>query len=122
LPKAIRAPTPTSALVHRSTLVTAGLVLLITYRELIISKYILVFITFSGFITILLGSLMALSEKSVKKLVAYRTLSQIGLGIMVYGLGQFYIGYYNLISHGFAKRLLFIQVGYLIHVGSNQQN
>jgi len=93
-----------------------------TYSELIIGKYILMFITFSGFITILLGSLMALSEKSVKKLVAYRTLSQMGLGIIVYGLGQFYIGYYNLISHGFAKRLLFIQVGYLIHVGSNQQN
>jgi len=122
LPKAIRAPTPTSALVHRSTLVTAGLVLLITYRELIINKYILMFIAFSGFITILLGRLIALSEKRVKKLVAYRTLSQMGLGIMVYGLGHFHMGYYNLISHGFAKRLLFIQVGYLIHVSSNQQN
>jgi NADH:ubiquinone oxidoreductase subunit 5 (subunit L)/multisubunit Na+/H+ antiporter MnhA subunit len=103
-------------------LVTAGLVLLITYRELVMNKYILMFITFSGFITMLLGRLIALSEKRVKKLVAYRTLSQIGLGIMVYGLGQFYMGYYNLISHGFAKRLLFIQVGYLIHVSSNQQN
>jgi NADH:ubiquinone oxidoreductase subunit 5 (subunit L)/multisubunit Na+/H+ antiporter MnhA subunit len=80
------------------------------------------FIAFSGFITILLGRLIALSEKRVKKLVAYRTLSQMGLGIMVYGLGQFHMGYYNLISHGFAKRLLFIQVGYLIHVSSNQQN
>jgi NADH:ubiquinone oxidoreductase subunit 5 (subunit L)/multisubunit Na+/H+ antiporter MnhA subunit len=80
------------------------------------------FIAFSGFITMLLGRLIALSEKRVKKLVAYRTLSQMGLGIMVYGLGQFYIGYYNLISHGFAKRLLFMQVGYLIHVSSNQQN
>ena len=122
LPKAIRAPTPTSALVHSSTLVTAGLVLLITYRELVINKYMLIFITFAGFFTMLLGSLMALSEKRVKKLVAYRTLSQIGLGIIVYGLGQFYIGYYNLITHGFAKSLLFIQVGYLIHVGTNQQN
>jgi NADH:ubiquinone oxidoreductase subunit 5 (subunit L)/multisubunit Na+/H+ antiporter MnhA subunit len=122
LPKAIRAPTPTSALVHSSTLVTAGLVLLITYRELVINSYILMFITFAGFFTILLGSLIALREKRVKKLVAYRTLSQMGLGIIVYGLGQFYIGYYNLITHGFAKSLLFIQVGYLIHVGSNQQN
>jgi NADH:ubiquinone oxidoreductase subunit 5 (subunit L)/multisubunit Na+/H+ antiporter MnhA subunit len=82
----------------------------------------LILITFSGFITMLLGSLMALSEKRVKKLVAYRTLSQMGLGMMTYGLGQFYMGYYNLISHGFAKSLLFIQVGYLIHVSSNQQN
>jgi NADH:ubiquinone oxidoreductase subunit 5 (subunit L)/multisubunit Na+/H+ antiporter MnhA subunit len=103
-------------------LVTAGLVLLMTYSELVINSYILIFITFCGFTTILLGSLIALSEKRVKKLVAYRTLSQIGLGIITYGLGQFYIGYYNLISHGFAKRLLFIQVGYLIHVSSNQQN
>nr|QJQ35667.1 NADH dehydrogenase subunit 5 [Acrobeloides varius] len=122
LPKAMSAPTPTSALVHSSTLVTAGLVLLMTYSELIMNKYMLMFITFAGFFTMVLGSLMALSEKSVKKLVAYSTLSQMGLGMMVYGLGQFYMGYYNLITHGFAKSLLFMQVGYLIHVGSNQQN
>jgi NAD(P)H-quinone oxidoreductase subunit 5 len=103
-------------------LVTAGLVLLITYRELVINRFMLILITFAGFFTIVLGSLIALSEKRVKKLVAYRTLSQIGLGMIVYGLGQFYMGYYNLITHGFAKSLLFMQVGYLIHVGSNQQN
>jgi len=54
--------------------------------------------------------------------VAYRTLSQMGLGVIVYGLGYFHYGLLNLISHGFAKRLLFMQVGYLIHMRHGQQN
>jgi len=118
----MRAPTPTSALVHSSTLVTAGLVLLITYRELVINKYMLIFITFAGFFTILLGSLIALSEKRVKKLVAYRTLSQIGLAVLTIGLGAINLSIFHLISHGFFKSLLFIQVGYLIHQAAGQQD
>lgn len=121
LPKAIRAPTPTSALVHRSTLVTAGLVLLMTYSEVVSRGVFLTAIITVGLVTMLVGRLSALGEVRVKKLVAYRTLSQIGLGIITYGLGQFYVGYLNLVAHGFAKRLLFIQVGYLIHNGMNQQ-
>lgn len=122
LPKAIRAPTPTSALVHSSTLVTAGLVLLITYRELVSNSTALIVITFVGLLTILGGSISALVERRIKKVVAFSTLSQIGLGIITYGLGGFRVGYYNLVAHGFAKRLLFIQVGYLIHSMYNQQN
>lgn len=64
----------------------------------------------------------AFTERSVKKIVAYSTISQIGLGVMVYGLGFFYLGYLNLIAHGLAKSLLFIQIGYLIHLNYNQQN
>ena len=122
LPKAISAPTPTSALVHRSTLVTAGLVVIITYREILINKWVLTLLLFIGFFTMLLGSVFALIEYRVKKIIAYSTLSQIGLGVIVYGLGYFHLGYVNLIAHGFAKSLLFIQVGYLIHINYNQQN
>jgi NADH:ubiquinone oxidoreductase subunit 5 (subunit L)/multisubunit Na+/H+ antiporter MnhA subunit len=64
----------------------------------------------------LFGRLFAILEVSVKKLVAYSTLSQIGLGILVYGVGQYNLGFYHLIVHGIAKCLLFIQVGYLIHL------
>lgn len=65
---------------------------------------------------------MALFETRVKKLVAFSTLSQMGLGIIAYGFGNFYAGFINLIAHGLAKRLLFIQVGYLIHLNISQQN
>jgi len=122
LPKAIRAPTPTRALVHRSTLVTAGLVVIFNYVEVFIQHSILVIILISGFITILSGSLLSLIEMSVKKIVAYRTISQIGLCIITYGLGNFYTGFINLVVHGFTKSLLFIQIGFLIHSFLGQQN
>lgn len=123
LPMAMRAPTPTSALVHSSTLVTAGLVVLITYIEdFILYTPTLKLLTFVGFTTILGGSLAAIFDRNIKKLIAYRTLSQIGLGVITCGLGRLTVGYYNLIAHGFAKSLLFVQAGYLIHCGYNQQN
>jgi NADH-ubiquinone oxidoreductase chain 5 len=121
LPKAIRAPTPTRALVHSSTLVTAGLVLIIVYRELIFNSFTMLLILIAGFLTITYGSVFALVENSVKRTVAYSTLSQMGLSIIVVGLGSHYVGLVSLISHGLAKSLLFIQVGYLIHRGVNQQ-
>ena len=122
LPKAIRAPTPTRALVHRSTLVTAGLVVLMVYRELFMQGHSMSLLMYSGFFTIVAGRLLALVEKSLKKVVAFRTLSQMGLAIITYGLGNFHAGLVHLISHGFAKRLLFMQVGYIIHTRFNQQN
>lgn len=64
---------------------------------------------------------MALGEYSVKKLVAYSTLSQMGIATITFGLGQITLGYYHLISHGFLKCLLFMGVGVLIHTGYNQQ-
>jgi NADH:ubiquinone oxidoreductase subunit 5 (subunit L)/multisubunit Na+/H+ antiporter MnhA subunit len=78
--------------------------------------------TIAGFGTILGGRLIALTERRVKKVVAFSTLSQIGLATITYGLGGFYVGYCNLLAHGLAKRLLFLQVGYFIHVRYRQQN
>lgn len=121
LPKAISAPTPTSALVHSSTLVTAGLVLIINYSEFVSRKTVLSLLMSLGLVTMLAGRLRALGERRVKKLVAYSTLSQVGLGVIVFGLGEFQVSYCNLIAHGLAKRLLFMQVGVLIHGATNQQ-
>jgi len=122
LPKAMRAPTPTRALVHSSTLVTAGLIIMMVYRDLLLRGASLTILRVTGFTTMVAGSLSAFFEMRVKRVVAYRTLSQMGLGVMVYGLGYFHYGLLNLISHGFAKRLLFMQVGYLIHMRHGQQN
>jgi len=118
----MRAPTPTRALVHRSTLVTAGLVIIIAYTDLLIDNYSLIIMSTLGFMTMVCGSLLALLEARVKRVVAYSTLSQMGLRMMEYGLGSLHFGLLNLISHGFAKRLLFMQVGYLIHMRGGQQN
>lgn len=77
--------------------------------------------TYAGWSTLLGGSLMALGEVRVKKLVAYRTLSQIGMATLTFGLGQLTLGYYHLLRHGFLKCLLFLGVGNVIHSGYNQQ-
>ena len=120
LPKAMSAPTPTSALVHSSTLVTAGLVVLMTHVDVTTSRAVMNILLFIGLFTILAGRLAGLVETRVKKLIAYSTISQIGLRVMVIGLGDAKVGYILLIAHGFAKRLLFMQIGYLMHLCQNQ--
>jgi len=64
----------------------------------------------------------ALYERDIKKVVALRTLSQIALAISIFGLGMPSLAVLHLVSHGFFKRLLFLQVGYLIHLSSRQQD
>ena len=121
LPKAMSAPTPTSALVHSSTLVTAGVVVLIMYRDLSTVSQIQTVIFVAGLFTIISGRLLALVEDKVKKLVAYSTLSQIGLSLLVCGVGLIDEGVRILVAHGLAKSLLFMQIGWLIHTNLGQQ-
>jgi NADH:ubiquinone oxidoreductase subunit 5 (subunit L)/multisubunit Na+/H+ antiporter MnhA subunit len=64
----------------------------------------------------------AFVEEDVKKVVALRTLSQIGLATITIGLGFVYLSFLHLISHGFFKKLLFIQVGYFMHQAKRQQD
>jgi NADH:ubiquinone oxidoreductase subunit 5 (subunit L)/multisubunit Na+/H+ antiporter MnhA subunit len=109
-------------LVHSSTLVTAGLIVIMVYTESIINSYIILLILIVGVITIIIGRVQALFERSIKKMVAYSTLSQMGLRIITVGLGCYQMGLFNLVSHGLAKRILFIQVGFLIHQRIGQQN
>jgi len=122
LPKAISAPTPTRALVHSSTLVTAGLVLIISFSEIIGLSLLILILFIGGMLTIFMGRALSLIESRIKKVVAFRTLSQIGLASIIVGLGNFYLSSLYLIAHGFAKSLLFIQVGYFIHNNYGQQN
>jgi len=122
LPKAIRAPTPVRSLVHRRTLVTAGLVLLFNF------KFIIIFYKFSsiilniGCLTMIFSRITAMAEEYIKKVVALRTLSQIGFSITTLGLGINLISFIHLISHALFKRCLFIQIGFIIHNSFNQQD
>jgi len=111
----MRAPTPVSSLVHRRTLVTAGLILLIKFKFLLKLEVLLNFLFFFGLITIFFSSLTALFEVDIKKIIALRTLSQIGFIIIITGFGLNFLVFLHLVSHALFKSLLFIQIGFLIH-------
>ena len=122
LPKAIRAPTPVSSLVHRSTLVTAGLLLLFNFSLMLINYKVIIVIFFVGLLTTFFSSLSAVVEEDIKKVVALSTLSQIGFSIVTLGLGYFLFSLVHLLSHALFKSCLFMQVGYLIHCSFGQQD
>jgi NADH-ubiquinone oxidoreductase chain 5 len=122
LPKAIRAPTPTSALVHSSTLVTAGWVIVSIIKpttRIIFSSRLCIYV---GLTTLITGKFLAMLEPRIKKVVAYKTLSHIGVVGLLLGGGYFILGWLHIIVHGLAKRLLFICVGYFIHIRGGQQD
>jgi len=121
LPAAIAAPTPVSALVHSSTLVTAGVYLLMRNFENFNSFPIKLFIFFSGISTIIIARLSALNEKDIKKIVALSTLRQLGLIIIRLGLAWAIMAFYHLVIHAFFKAILFIRCGRLIHIRRRYQ-
>ena len=122
LPKAIRAPTPVSSLVHRRTLVTAGLILLINFSKIILNGRVIIIVLLVGLFTMFFSSVAALVEEDIKKVVALRTLSQIGFSITTLGLGLRFISFIHLVRHALFKRCLFMQIGYVIHCNNGQQD
>lgn len=122
LPRAIAAPTPVSALVHSSTLVTAGVYLLIRFnRYLIIREFSKILIILSV-LTIFMSGLMANFEFDLKKIIALSTLRQLGLIIIILRIGFPIMSYYHLLTHAIFKSLLFIRAGVIIHRIINNQD
>lgn len=122
LPRAIAAPTPVSALVHSSTLVTAGVYLLIRFnRYLIIREFRKVLIILSV-LTIFISGLIANFEFDLKKIIALSTLRQLGLIIIILRVGFPILSYYHLLTHAIFKSLLFIRAGIIIHRIINNQD
>lgn len=120
LPAAIAAPTPVSALVHSSTLVTAGVYLLIRFSESITltSSTLLMFLST---VTIFLSGLVANFEYDIKKIIALSTLRQLGVIIFSISLGLYSLAFFHLVIHALFKALLFLCAGVLIHgVGGTQ--
>lgn len=116
------APTPVSSLVHRRTLVTAGLVLLINYSNILLNGYMLFFILILGLFTMFFSRITALVEEDIKKVVALSTLSQMGFSIVTLGVGLGFISFIHLVRHALFKSCLFMQVGYIIHRSYGQQD
>jgi len=123
LPAAMAAPTPVSSLVHSSTLVTAGVYLIIRYESLVSSSRTgQVFLLFVGLSTITMAGLRAIIEIDIKKIVALSTLSQLGLIFTAMGINQWAIAYFHIITHAYTKALLFIRVGNIIHSCNDYQD
>jgi NADH-ubiquinone oxidoreductase chain 5 len=112
LPAAIAAPTPVSALVHSSTLVTAGVYLLIRFRDIL---GIRVFLLYISILTIVLSGVGANLEIDLKKIIALSTLRQLGVIIITLSLGLVELAYFHLIRHALFKSLLFLCAGAYIH-------
>jgi len=115
LPAAMAAPTPVSALVHSSTLVTAGVYLIIRFNFILLRFPLLKYLRLIGGLTIVIAGIGAIFEIDIKKIIALSTLSQLGVIIIVIGAGYTLLGFFHLVSHAFFKAILFICAGNLIH-------
>lgn len=122
LPAAITAPTPISSLVHSSTLVTAGVYLLIRLNYIFINELLIDFLKVMGVFTILLGGIMAIIETDFKKVIAFSTLRQLGLMVFILGFGEYYLSFFQLITHAIFKSFLFICSGVIIRLSYGNQD
>lgn len=113
LPAAMAAPTPVSALVHSSTLVTAGVYLLIRFHY-ILPKWIFLILGVVGLWTLYSARLAACVEWDGKKIVAYSTLRQLGFMIVALSLNLKNFAFFHLITHALFKAMMFICVGYFM--------
>lgn len=114
LPLAMAAPTPVSSLVHRRTLVTAGVYIIFRYFFLFEQNLFLEFIFLLRLATVFVAGTSSLAEIDFKKIIALRTLSQMGFLILSLRFCLTQLAFFHLITHAFFKRCLFIQVGGMI--------
>uniref|UniRef100_A0AAU6QFH4 NADH-ubiquinone oxidoreductase chain 5 n=1 Tax=Gatzara jubilaea TaxID=3114391 RepID=A0AAU6QFH4_9NEOP len=122
LPAAMAAPTPVSALVHSSTLVTAGVYLLIRFNILFMNTYLSKLLLLFSVLTMFMAGLGANYEFDLKKIIALSTLSQLGLMMSILSMGYSYLAFFHLLTHALFKALLFMCAGSVIHSVNNTQD
>ena len=117
------APTPVSSLVHSSTLVTAGVYLLVRFYSFLRGyEYYEYCVFYIGVVTCLMASLSAIYENDLKKIIALSTLRQLGMMFIALGLNSPLMAFFHLITHALFKALLFICAGTIIHSLQNNQD
>nr|AOY39416.1 NADH dehydrogenase subunit 5 [Hydnocerini sp. BMNH-844241] len=121
LPAAMAAPTPVSSLVHSSTLVTAGVYLLIRFNYSL-SDTMMYLLLFISSLTMFMSGLGANFEFDLKKIIALSTLSQLGLMLSILSLGEYKLAFFHLLIHALFKALLFMCAGNIIHSMGNCQD
>nr|QNE85695.1 NADH dehydrogenase subunit 5 [Schoenomyza litorella] len=122
LPAAMAAPTPVSALVHSSTLVTAGVYLLIRFNIVLSYSWLGNFLLLISGLTMFMSGLGANYEFDLKKIIALSTLSQLGLMMSILAMGFYKLAFFHLLTHALFKALLFMCAGAIIHNMNNNQD
>jgi len=114
LADAMEGPTSVSALLHSSTMVKAGVFLLLRIYPLLTPQSLFLLIAASS-ISLLLGGLLALTNFDLKRILAFSTISQLSVMMIAIGIGSIAAGFTHLINHSFFKSLLFLSAGIIIH-------
>jgi NADH-quinone oxidoreductase subunit L len=123
LPDAMAGPTPVSALIHAATMVTAGVYLVVRCNVLFemapVAQQLILWV---GLTTSILAALIGLKQNDIKKVLAYSTVSQLGLMFIALGVGAYSAAMFHLVTHAFFKALLFLGSGSVIHGMGGEQD
>jgi NADH-quinone oxidoreductase subunit L len=122
LPDAMEGPTPVSALIHAATMVAAGVFLVARAMPLFEAGGTLPVVAWVGAITALVAAFIALGQYDIKRILAYSTVSQLGLMMVGLGVGGVAVGMFHLLTHAFFKALLFLGAGSIIHGCHEEQD
>lgn len=123
LPMAMEGPTPVSALIHAATMVTAGVYLLIRCSPLLEqSELALTIIMITGSITAFFAASVGLFQNDIKKVIAYSTMSQLGMMVIAVGISQYNVALMHLVLHAMYKAGLFLSAGSVLHAMGDQQD
>lgn len=124
LPDAMAGPTPVSALIHAATMVTSGVYLLTRVNPIIAeaASWVQPVIAWTGAFTALFAATIAVSQRDIKKVLAYSTVSQLGYMVLAVGVGAYVPAVFHMITHAFFKALLFLGSGSVIHGMHEEQD
>lgn len=123
LPDAMAGPTPVSALIHAATMVTAGIYMIARNNLLFtLAPTTLHIVMYVGLATAIFSATIAIKQNDIKKVLAYSTVSQLGLMFVALGLGAYTTGVFHVVTHAFFKALMFLGAGSVIHALHGEQD